>query len=315
MATSVTVGDIYNTVCDVICEPWLHGTAPGLSLGVLTQAQFLTLFALVLEELVNKTSLIQTIFTQQIVFGTTQYESPTAMNEMNLCFVGGQFIDHSTLFMLDQWQYDWRTKLDTPEYWHEDGLPPKTLELAANPNYSGAGYAIPTGPTPEPPFGVNNLFNGATIGYFTGTCSVTSGTVTWSSGALFDAAWNNYYPPPNITLSGTAYPIQSVTSATVLVLAVTPADGTYAFIVSITNDGNLTMIGNTGISSITYALGDLVPVLPDSFCWGLTYGVLARVFSTDGEAKDMQRAAYCNARYQECANAGAAIAGMMAEIG
>jgi hypothetical protein len=79
-------------------------------------------------------------------------------------------------------------------------------------------------------------------------------------------------------------------------------------------DYNLTMVGAQGLTTNVFTdLNALIPVIPDSFCFYLGYGVLAMIFSTDGEAKDTQRAAYCNSRYQEGVNLGTQISGKMQE--
>lgn len=41
-------------------------------------------------------------------------------------------------------------------------------------------------------------------------------------------------------------------------------------------------------------------MIPDDFVWGVKFGALADLLSGDGEAKDVARAQYCQARYQEC---------------
>lgn len=317
MATTFKVSDTYNTVCSALLEPFQDGLYPGLTLGIVTEAQFLVLFAAVLEDFINRSGLVWSIFTQQIQFGISQYMQPNAMNSAKVAFVGGVYIDHSTLADLDDWKYDWRGKAGTPEYWHSDGLPPKTVEMADMPNYSGASYALanPADPTAQPPYGIYGLFNGTTQGQVTGVLNVAGTAGTWGAGALFDMRWNNYSPAPNILLNGAAWPIQTVTDAMNLVFAVPPGDGIYNFAVNIGNDGNLTLIGTTGLNSITYTLDEIIPVIPDSFAAVyLAYGVLARIFSNDSECKDLQRAYYCQARYMEGVNAAAAISGEMLEI-
>ena len=311
MATTYTVQDCYNTVCWVLLEDYNSGAGPGLSLGIVTQQEFLSIFSTVLLDFIQRTDIAYSIFTQQTNFNQSTYQNPNDLNTVKVCFLGGVYLDHSSLADLDDWQYNWQAQKGTPEYWHNDGLAPNTLELAATPNYTGAGYVIPVSPTAQPPFGVSGLFNGATIGRFTGTMSVSGTTGTWITGDLFDTNWNNYYPLPNITLNGTAWPLTSVTTTTVLVFEIAPGDGTYTWVVSIGNDGNLTMVGPTGVDAIAYTLSDPVPVVDDEACPALSYGILAKIFSTDGEAKDLQRAYYCQARYMEFCNILAIISGEM----
>jgi hypothetical protein len=43
----------------------------------------------------------------------------------------------------------------------------------------------------------------------------------------------------------------------------------------------------------------LLQCVPDSFSHYLVYGVLEQVFSADSECRDLQRAAYCRARWLE----------------
>ncbi len=314
MATSYRVQDCYNVVTDVLLEPFSDGASPGLSLGIVTLADFLSLFSVVLEDFVARSGLVYAIFTQQLVSGTSQYLIPETMDEPKVAFVGGQYIDHSTLADLDDWNYNWQNQTGVPEFWHSDGLPPKTVETALNPSYTGAGYVTPTDPLALPPFGITGLFNGATIGQFTGTATVVGTTVTWVTGPLFDTNWNNYYPPLNMSLNGTPIAIQTVTDNQHITLTVAPGNGSYTWLVMVSNDGNLTLVGTSGLAGITYALGDTVPVIPDSFCPALSYGILARLFSEEGELKDTQRAYYCQARFTEYANAAAGISGEMLEV-
>lgn len=311
MATAYTTTDTYNIVCDELLEPYNSGAAPGLSLGIVTLQNFLDLFGVVIEDFVNRTGLVWEIFTQQIQSGVPTYSLPEVVNEPKVAFVGGQYADHSTLADMDDWLYSWQSASGTPQFWYMDGLPPETVGVALPPNYDGAGYSIPSDPSAVPPFGVYGLFNGSTTGLYSGTLNVSGTAATVLTGA-FDPNWNNYYPPPSITIAGVAYPIQSVTDPSDLILAITAGVQSGAsWSVSIGNDGNLTVTGPKGLSSITYTLGQVIPVVPDSFCPALAYGILARIFSTDGEAKDLQRSYYCNARYLEYCNAAAAISGEM----
>lgn len=385
-----TVQFIYDKVTEVLMEPSRGGTAPGLSLGIVTLSQFLQITGEVIEDYSSRLGLVWDIFSQTLLSGISSYDVPEDMNQVKEVYVGGQNIDFSTLFDLDQWEYQWNAKTGTPEYWHQDGLDPKTLGVALTPNYTGASYYAPitftgtvdtagsvatlvsgdefqtswnnytpaptvtinavdytlssvtsaltleitgslgtqtgvafsiTIPAAPPPYGIYGLFNGATIGQYSGQLTLTGTAAAWNSGALFDLNWNNYYPRPNISLSTdqityTAWPVDSITDSTDLVVSVSPGDGTYYFKVSIGNDGNLTMVGPQGLPSIAYTLDSVIPAtIPTSFVPGIAYGVLARIFGGDSEARDLQRAAYCNARYVEFCNVGAAVAGQLQAIG
>lgn len=310
MANYTTVEDVINTVSAVILEPYNSGEYPGPSLGIISMNDLLLIFADVLEDFVNRSGLSWSIFSQQINFNTPTYQIPENMNEVKVCFVGGQYIDKADLFSLDDWVYNWQGQMGTPEYWYLDGLPPKTLGVALNPNYTGAGYKIPVGPVPTP-LGISGLFNGATTGQFTGTLTVTGTSGAWVSGNNFDPNWRNYSPMPSMTINGVAYPL-TFANLTTVDFAIAPGNGTYTWIVNIGQDGNLTMVGTEGLSSITYTLDMLVPVLPDSFASiYIAYGILARIFSMDGESKDLQRSYYCAARYNEGINLAAAVSGQM----
>jgi hypothetical protein len=243
MATVTTVGDIYNTVCSVLLEDWDYGASPGLSLGIVTQQNFLDYFGVVLADFIQKTGLVQNMFTQQVQFGVMAYTVPEDISRPEVCFVGGFYIDQSTLQELDDSVYGWRTQRGVPANWHADGLPVKTIELSPAPNYNGAPYSDPDPtitPVPPPPYGVYWQLNPA--------------------------------------------------------------------------DQNLTMIGIQTLTTNVFSdLAAVIPIVPDSFCHYLGYGVMAMIFSTDGEAKDSQRAAYCSSRYTEGVNLGTALSGRMEE--
>ena len=66
--------------------------------------------------------------------------------------------------------------------------------------------------------------------------------------------------------------------------------------------GNITAVGDVTSNDLSYILG-----IPASFRAYLKYGILAKVFGGDSELKDMQKAAYCQARYAEGINLAAAI--------
>lgn len=78
---------------------------------------------------------------------------------------------------------------------------------------------------------------------------------------------------------------------------------------------NLMVIASAGTSIPNVAMTDSVENLPDSFTHYIKYGILGKLFSTDGELKDNQRAMYCNARYLEGVNLGRTIMGEIVQQG
>lgn len=76
--------------------------------------------------------------------------------------------------------------------------------------------------------------------------------------------------------------------------------------------GTLSLLGTqipsgTGITGI--GSGTTVLYVPDSFICYLKYGILALIFSQDGECKDNAKAQYCQARYAEGIGIAAGIMG------
>ena len=70
----------------------------------------------------------------------------------------------------------------------------------------------------------------------------------------------------------------------------------------VVSSGNITAVGAITPTDMSYLL-----MLPPSFRVYLKYGILAQIFASDSELKDMQKAYYCQARYAEGVNLAAAI--------
>ncbi len=65
------------------------------------------------------------------------------------------------------------------------------------------------------------------------------------------------------------------------------------------SERNLTIVGPAAPSKNTWALGDTLDAIEDCFVHYLAYGILAQIFSADGETKDVARGHYARARYEE----------------
>ncbi len=73
--------------------------------------------------------------------------------------------------------------------------------------------------------------------------------------------------------------------------------------------GNVTVLGTAALYNEDPDLDDEVEGMALPFMLYIGYGILAKIFSTDGEAKDTQRAKYCIARYDEGIKLGSRLAG------
>ena len=67
----------------------------------------------------------------------------------------------------------------------------------------------------------------------------------------------------------------------------------------VTTKSNLTLIGPASLFDNSPELDSVIELLPDTFAIYIGYGVLAKVFSLDGELKDEIRRRYCQARCDE----------------
>lgn len=213
---SVTVQQIYDRVCDVMLEPG------GFQLGIVTEQQFLDLFAVVILDLEQRAPLDKKIFTEMISAGYTEYVVPEDIMVPELCFVAGRLIEKVTEAELASMQFEWRRQWGPPKQWHEDNLDVKRVQIFPRPERNGDNM-----PGDAPPIG----------------------------------AYDDFFPAMN----------------------------------------NLSIVGPGGPSKVTWQLTDTIDGMPDTFAYYLVYGILARIFSSESEARDDQRAAYCQSRYGEAA--------------
>ena len=74
-----------------------------------------------------------------------------------------------------------------------------------------------------------------------------------------------------------------------------------------TANGTLAIVATEQPTAASLALGDNVPLLPDSLTPYLVFAVLQKIWETDGEARDLNRAKYCKARLDELRNIARAV--------
>ncbi len=291
---STTVQNVYDVFC------WRVGETGGLQLGIITKDQFLKYTADAINDFCRDTGLGKIFITQPISFGIPLYLTPSFLLAIQALFVSARFKPRTNLESLDNSRFRWRTTLGVVDVWHEDGLASNSVEVVYKPNWSGVQY-------PAQASGDHGYqyIDGSQIGTYAGTLD-TDGTnlVTWASGNKFKADDTTWFGK-SIYIVGVPFSITGIVDDEHLTIdtAIAALSGlAYSVNYPISlpaSDRNLTTYGSRMPATSVYAPGDTIPLLPDSACLYLTYGILARVFSSDTELKDLQKAKFCEARWQE----------------
>lgn len=135
---SVTAQQIYEIICTDLLEPY----PPGLQLGLFTDAQFFELVTQCLIDWNRRTAWDCQVYTQQLYAGTSQYSVPDALLRVKDILIGGRLLERSTASSISGRSRDWRVRLGPPDSWHEDNLPPQTIEVSPLPSYSGSSLGL-----------------------------------------------------------------------------------------------------------------------------------------------------------------------------
>lgn len=263
--------EIYLNVFEVLLEPG------GSQLQIFTEQQFLVLAGEVLTDFCNKTGLVKKIFNQVIQFGIAVYQEHGTMGDLESALANNFYLFESSGYYIDNTNPDWHNFAwaNQPDRYREDELPPKSIELYPTPNVQGNVVGVVAGQ--------------GGYGVMSGTTLATDFNIVLSE----QSPQGGYGTPCGYT--GNPY-----------VECANPGYGVVA--VRIPSTGNLSMLGSAlpwNVNNLT--LQTYVELLPDSFTPYLKYGILARIFATDSEVKDQQKAAYCQARYAEGINLAAAL--------
>lgn len=141
--------DVYQQLCYDMLED------NGLTLGIVTDQQFIDLANLTLIDFLNQTGLVKRIHTQTIFAGQTLYTIPDEIDRVDTAFVAGRMIYEKNVHSLNETLRAWRRKLGPTQFWHTDELPIKTIELVPVPLLNSE--QIYTGST-DPPFAVFDTF-------------------------------------------------------------------------------------------------------------------------------------------------------------
>lgn len=256
--------EIYSQVCSVLLE-----SPDGLSLGLLTEGQFLTLAGETLTDLASKTGLIRKIFNTVIGFGVSTYPLDDNLSDLQACIAQGTHIFETSDFMLSNYNDDWATWMNRPEAYKQDDIDPRSVLLEPIPNIDGDQVVVDSG-------------SGAY-----GTISSTSSPVDFDIEASF--------------LTPAGYGTIATGLGNPYLETVNPGYGLIAAMVPSGN--NLSKFGTALPANIAnLSLDSYIELIPDSLVHYLKYGILAKIFSSDNELRDEQKAAYSAARYSECIN-------------
>lgn len=261
-----------NDVYTEVCDVLLEPLPVGLSLGLLTVSQFLDYFSQVIQEWCQRTGLVKQLVPMVASTSVGQYAVPGYAMQVQEVFYNGNYLYFESAFDFDSMRISWRSDVGTPRFWYEDRQPQKKLSLYPKPALTG----VPV--TATAPF-YGTLSATAGLGWtasapFYGTISAISGSPYWGVSA---------------PLYGTLAALQMAGAGTANILAVATAKP----------------------NKIAWSLTDEILDVPDSFRQYLKYGILQRIFDQDGETRDVLRARYCGARFEEGINLAKVIADEM----
>jgi hypothetical protein len=234
----------------------------GLQLGLLTVEQFLDYVSSVTLDYLQQSGLVKRIQAIPLQFGIAQYGVADWLGETENVMAMGFAVGESSTSDVSNFSQNWMTKLGKARAWFEDEQTMKSLSIFPAPNLDGNQV---------------NVVGGGGL-YGVAASAVAGADIDFQASA-----------PMLGTISGE--------SGSCTLLTAGPMYGTIADMV--TTKSNLTLIGPASLFDNSPELDSVIELLPDTFAIYIGYGVLAKVFSLDGELKDEIRRRYCQARYDE----------------
>jgi hypothetical protein len=245
----------------------------GLVLGIITEQDFLDYFSDVIQDWCQQTGVYKKLVALPVAAGTSQYTVPDFSVDVQESFYAHHYLSLTPALDMDSLVWNWRTKTGTPQRWHEDRLTAKKVEITPIPTATGSTLTVAV------PF---------------------YGTLSTISGGDFD-----------LTMTAPLYGTLSVTTGPDYWETDGPLFGTISDLA--TSSGNLLLCSTAKPPAIVFTLLDVIQCVSDSFVPYLKYGILAKIWSNDGELKDTLRARYAQARYQEGISLAQAIAQELVE--
>lgn len=261
--TNIRVCDVYSEIVDVLLEP------EGPTTGVITREQIIEYILNAASDFLQETGLILKLCNIQSLAFIGVYEQPDNLLMADLAMYNDSSLETYDKFQLDNADNNWRNvKPGKPMGFVQDEIEVKQIEFFPKPQFTGRKVEESTG-----------------LGFYGTLSSVEDG--------------------PDFSIEFTE-PFYGVISGTFQSQAYLEGMGAcVGTISSMCGSGrNFTLIGATMPQSDIPVdqYHQIIEGIPYSFVQYIKYGALARIFSTDGELKDIQRAKYCDARFTEGKN-------------
>jgi hypothetical protein len=268
---------IYTDTVNTLLEPSGFQT-----LGIMSDAEFFEYLEDVIQDFLSRTGCMKLLFNMPAHFYTGEYAEPDQAMDVQIVSCAQTYLSRSSGWYLDHYQSTWAYEAGNAERWREDETPPKTLQIEPLPTIDGYQVA----------------YNPSNFGY-----GVLNGT---ASAVDFDIA----FPTTGGygTVSGLSGPI-AVTSTSAFGEFQQPGYGTMSTLTS--SNGNIQMVATAQPVNYPQQQTDYMFLLPDSAIPYIKYGVLAKIWSQDGEYRDQNRASYAQQRFMEGVTL---FAGVMGEI-
>jgi hypothetical protein len=245
------------------CDAFLEPN--GLQLGLITEADFLKFLFETLSDFLM-TGLIWKMVCLEGHAGQTDYIEPDQITDISEAFWNDGFLNDTSSFSLDNAGSGEEPEPGNPEAWYEDHLPVKRIRVLPPPDVEGFQVGV----------------TGAGYGLPAKTSAANDFDVVSAPGGP-------YY--------GT---VAGAPKGAVFAESLQAGYGIPANIVPST--GNLKLVGTAIPTILTLTLDTPIEFVPDSFIPYLKWGVLEKIHSVDGEAKNLASAKYAAARYLEGKN-------------
>jgi hypothetical protein len=232
----------------------------GLTLGLLSLSQFLEYYREVMDAFLGATGLIKCIAACPLEYGQAQITLPDWTSQPDVAFSDGCALRRDFEGSISTIDRDWQTKVGAPRSWRQDKQYPFQLSFYPAPNVEST--LSPNYPPPGTYGAVLAWAPGQPetgVPAYIGTMIQASGVATFTSPGAFFGS----------------QPLNQFSR------------------------GNACTIGPVGLMTEDVTLGDPMESLTDDWVCFIQYGILEKIWMSDSELKDIQRARYAHARYEE----------------